>query len=150
MKYKRRLYQMTKHLVNIIFIGEIVVTLAMPVTVPWLNKNYSHLQGVDIPMLMIYMLIGLISIFVTFQLRKILRTVADGDCFTDANVIRLKKISLGFFLLALMLLLRSILYPTMAIFIELFLFLLAWIFCLVVASVFEEAVRYKEENDLTI
>lgn len=29
-------------------------------------------------------------------------------------------------------------------------YLLAWIFCRVVALVFEEAVRYKEENDLTI
>lgn len=147
---KKRLYRGTKYLVDVIFVVEIIVTLMMPFSVPWLNKHYSHLQGLDVPMLTIYMLIGIICIVVTYELKKVLRTVVAGNCFVQENVGNLKRIGVGFLLLAFMLLIRSIIYLTMAILIELFLFLLAWIFCRVVALVFEEAVRYKEENDLTI
>lgn len=147
---KKRLYRGTKLLVDIIFIVEIISTVAMPVIVPWLNRFYPRLQGLDVPILTIYMLIGIICGFATFELKKILRTVVEENCFVQENVTALKRISIGFLLLAVMLVIRGILYLTMAILIETFLFILAWIFCLVVARVFEEAVRYKEENDLTI
>lgn len=147
---KKRLYRGTKLLVDIIFIVEIIVTVTMPVTVPWVNRHYVNLQKMDIPILTIYMLIGIICGFATFELKKVLRTVVAENCFVQENVTSLKRISVGFFLLAVMLLIRGILYLTIAILVELFLFLLAWIFCRVVALVFEEAVRYKEENDLTI
>lgn len=147
---KKRLYRGTKLLVDIIFIGEIIAIIIMPVAVPWLNRYYPGLKGMDIPVLTIYMLIGIICGFATFELKKVLRTVVEGNCFVQGNVTSLKKISIGFFLLAVMLVIRGILYLTIAILVETFLFILAWIFCLVVARVFEEAVRYKEENDLTI
>lgn len=67
----KRLYQNTKFLVDIIFVAEILITLIMPFSIPWLNRNFS-------------------------------------------------------------------------------LFFLAFVFCRVVALVFQEAVRHKEENDLTI
>lgn len=147
---KKRLYRGTKLLVDIIFIVEIISTVAMPFLVPWVNRYYPRLQGMDIPILTIYMLIGIICGFATFELKKILRTVVAENCFVGENVIALRRISIGFFLLAVMLVIRGILYLTAAILVEIFLFILAWIFCRVVALVFEEAVRYKEENDLTI
>ena len=146
----KRLYRGTKLLVDIIFVAEILVTLIMPFSIPWLNKNYSHLQGIDIPMISNYMLVGLVSIIATWILRKILQTVVMGNCFVQENVTGLKRISNCFFCLVLLLVCRAVLYLTMAILIDVFLFFIACVFCRVVALVFQEAVWHKEENDLTI
>ena len=54
------------------------------------------------------------------------------------------------FFIAVMSAVRSIVYMTIAMFVVLFVFVIAGLFSKVVACVFEEAVRYKQENDLTI
>lgn len=149
-KGPKRIYQGTKILVDIIFWAEILITLVMPVSIPWLNQNYSHLQGMDIPMVIIYMLVGIVCIIATWTLRGILRTVVEGNCFVQENVAGLQKISICFFGLVILLACRAVLYLTMAILIDLFLFFIAFVFCRVVALVFQEAVKHKEENDLTI
>lgn len=149
-KEQRRLYQGTKLLVDIIFWAEILITLVMPFSIPWLNKHYSHLNGLDLPMIIIYMLVGIVCIAATWTLRGILRTVVEGNCFVQENVTGLQKISIGFLCLVILLVCRAFIYLTMAILIDIFLFFIAFVFCRVVALVFQEAVRHKEENDLTI
>lgn len=146
----RRICQGTKLLVDIIFVAEILVTLAMPFSIPWMNRNYSHLVGLDIPMIIIYMLVGIVCMAATWTLRGILRTVVDGNCFVQENVTGLQKISICFLCLVLLLVCRAFVYLTMAILIDIFLFFIAFVFCRVVTLVFQEAVRHKEENDLTI
>lgn len=144
------LYQGTKLLVDIIFAAEILITLIMPVSIPWLNEHYSHLEGLDLPLILIYVSVGIVCIAATWILRGILRTVVEGRCFIQENVTGLKRISICFLLLVIFLVCRGIIYLTMAILIDTFLFFIAFVFCRVVALVFQEAVRYKEENDLTI
>ena len=146
----KRIYQGTKLLVDIIFTAEIVVTLLMPFSIPWLNRHYSHLQGMDLPMILLYMLVGLVCMAATWTLKGILRTVVAGNCFVQENVTGLQRISICFLCLVILLVLRAVLYLTMAILIDIFLFFIAFVFCRVVALVFQEAVRHKEENDLTI
>lgn len=45
---------------------------------------------------------------------------------------------------------RSIVYMTVAMAVVILVFIIAGLFSKVLACVFEEAVRYKEENDLTV
>ena len=45
---------------------------------------------------------------------------------------------------------RSIVYATIAMGVVILVFVIAGLFSKVLAQVFQEAVRYKEENDLTI
>lgn len=146
----KRLYQNTKFLVDIIFVAEILITLIMPFSIPWLNRNFSHLQGMDLPMIIIYMLVGTVSIAATWILKMILKTVVSGNCFVQENVLGLKRISVCFLMILILLVCRALFYLTLAILIDIFLFFLAFVFCRVVALVFQEAVRHKEENDLTI
>ena len=54
------------------------------------------------------------------------------------------------FFIAVMSAVRSIVYMTIAMFVVIFVFVIAGLFSKVLACVFEEAVRYKQENDLTI
>ena len=54
------------------------------------------------------------------------------------------------FFIALMSMVRSIVYMTIAMGVVILVFIIAGLFSKVLAYVFEEAVRFKEENDLTI
>ena len=54
------------------------------------------------------------------------------------------------FFIALMSAVRSVVYLTIAMGVVIFVFVIAGLFSKVLAYVFEEAVRYKEENDLTV
>ena len=84
------------------------------------------------------------------ELRKIFKTVLAEDCFVAENVESLRKMGNWSFFIALMSVVRSIVYVTMAMAVVILVFVIAGLFSKVLAMVFEEAVRYKEENDLTI
>ena len=54
------------------------------------------------------------------------------------------------FFIAVMSVVRSIVYMTVAMGVVILVFVIAGLFSKVLACVFEEAVRFKQENDLTI
>ena len=66
------------------------------------------------------------------------------------NVASLRKMGNWSFFIALMSAVRSVVYLTIAMGVVIFVFVIAGLFSKVLAYVFEEAVRYKEENDLTV
>lgn len=98
---------------------------------------------------MIFVL-GIAALVLIRELRKIFRTVLAEDCFVPENVTSLRKMGNWSFFIALMSIVRSIVYATVAMAVVIMVFVIAGLFSKVLAMVFEEAVRYKEENDLTI
>ena len=65
-------------------------------------------------------------------------------------MISLQKMVNWSFFIAVMSVVRSIVYMTVAMGVVILVFVIAGLFSKVLACVFEEAVRYKQENDLTI
>ena len=84
------------------------------------------------------------------ELRKMFRTVLDEDCFVEENVVSLKRMGNYSFLISLVTLGRLTLYLTPAVLIVILVFLIAGLFSKVLSKVFERAIAYKLENDLTI
>ena len=84
------------------------------------------------------------------ELRKIFATVLKENCFVTENVVSLRKMGKWSFFIALMSIVRSIVYLTVAMLVVILVFVIAGLFSMVLAGVFEEAIRYKEENDLTV
>ena len=76
--------------------------------------------------------------------------IVSPTCFVMENVISLRKMGNWSFFIALMSVVRTIVYLTKAMLVIILVFVIAGLFSKVLALVFEEAVRYKEENDLTI
>ena len=66
------------------------------------------------------------------------------------NVRSLHKMANWSFFIVLMSVVRTIVYLTIAMLVVILVFTIAGLFSKVLAYVFEEAVRYKKENDLTI
>ena len=98
----------------------------------------------------IYFVLGIAALVLIRELRKIFRTVLAEDCFVPENVASLRKMGNWSFFIALMSIVRCIVYATVAMAVVILVFVIAGLFSKVLAMVFEEAVRYKEENDLTI
>ena len=78
------------------------------------------------------------------------KTVIDDDCFIHENVKSLEKMSSYSFFIAVITSCRLFIFITPSIFIIILVFVIAGLFSKVLAGVFDKAVTYKLENDLTI
>ena len=147
---RKILTQGTKYLLDFMFYGGILTTATLIFTVkiageylPGLIEHYEE-------SVIIYTVLGISACILIRELRKIFRTVLDENCFVQENVVSLRKMGNWSFFIAVMSVVRSIVYMTPAMAVIILVFVIAGLFSKVLAYVFEEAVRYKEENDLTV
>lgn len=96
------------------------------------------------------MFAGAFALLILFELRKMMITVIADDCFVQDNVKSLYRMGNFAFAIALIKILRCFIYFTPAAVVTAGVFLFAGVLSKVLAKVFDRAVRYKEENDLTI
>lgn len=96
------------------------------------------------------MLVGIFTLLILFELRKMMKTVIDDNCFVEANVKSLYRMGTYAFVITGIKLLRCLVYFTPAAVVIAGVFLFAGLFSKVLARVFDRAVKYKQENDLTI
>ena len=122
--------------------GQTVETVAAEVG----YENVEHYEETVI----IYFVLGIAALVLVRELRRIFRTVLAEDCFVQENVISLQKMGNWSFFIAVMSVVRSIVYMTVAMGVVILVFVIVGLFSKVLACVFEEAVRFKQENDLTI
>ena len=154
MREEKKLTLGTKCLLDIMFYGGIVVTATLPLSI-WLLGKYvpffqNAIQGHYVGAVVIYAILGVAAVLLIAELRRMFRTVLQENCFVMENVCSLRKMGNLSFFIAGMSILRIIMYPTIAMAVVVLVFLIAGLFSKVLALVFAEAVRYKEENDLTI
>ena len=96
------------------------------------------------------MIAGTAALLILYELRKMMKTVTDDNCFVDANVKSLYRMGTYAFIITGIKLLRCFVYFTPAAVVIAGVFLFAGLFSKVLARVFDKAVRYNQENDLTI
>ena len=151
---KQNLTRWTKYMLDFMFYGGIVVTASLPFSIKWMIHYLpdigEHLADHYQEAVIIYFVLGVSAIVLIQELRKIFNTVLDENCFVMENVASLRKMGNWSFFIAGMSVVRSIVYWTVAMAVVVFVFVIAGLFSKVLGMVFEEAVRYKEENDLTI
>lgn len=147
---KNSLAVFTKVLLDIFFYGGVAVCISLPWSAWILGRFYPTFREFYFPMLFIYAISGILAICIIWQLRKIFRTVISRECFVQENTRSLKAMGAMAFFIAFTMALRLFFVITPATLIIVFVFLVAGLFSLVLAQLFEEAINYKHENDLTI
>lgn len=147
---KRNLALGTKYLLDFMFYSGIAVTASLPFSLKWLGKFLPSLAEYYEANVIIYFVLGIAAVVLIRELRKIFWTVLEEDCFVAENVVSLRKMGNWSFFIALMSMVRCIVFVTIAMGVVILVFGIAGLFSKVLAYVFEEAVRYKEENELTI
>ncbi len=147
---KKAITVCTKYLLDFMFYAGMAVTVTLPYSIRKIGELLPCMVEHYEETVTIYFALGIAALVLVRELRKIFRTVLAEDCFVLENVISLQKMGNWSFFIAVMSVVRCIVYMTMAMGVVILVFVIAGLFSKVLACVFEEAVRFKQENDLTI
>lgn len=146
-----RLISFTKYFLDFMFFSGIPVEVSLPFSLKMLGEYYwKEMAEQYWPMLIIFGLSGICGLIIVYQLRKMMKTVVKRECFVDNNTKSLSTMGKVSFVITVLFIVKCILLPTPASFVIVLTFFIAGVFSHVLSLVFEEAVRFKEENDLTI
>lgn len=147
---KNKLTLFTKWMLDFMFFSGIATTLLVPLIIKWYGR-YNRYFGENVwELSVIFILSGIFAVLLIYELRKMFRTVLNDNCFTMENVKSLQKMGTYSFFIAVITCCRLFLYLTPAVLVVILVFVIAGLFSKVLAQVFEKAVTYKLENDLTI
>ncbi|MDE6915702.1 MAG: DUF2975 domain-containing protein [Lachnospiraceae bacterium] len=145
---------LTKYLLDFMYFSGIAVTVLLPV--PGLLEkvmdflDFHDFEGRYTELIVIYFVLGILAVLILGELRKMFRTVLRDDCFVKDNVVSLQRMGTYSFMIAAIGVVRTVLYMTTAMLVLVLVFVIAGLFSKVLAFVFDRAVEYKLENDLTI
>ena len=146
-----RFIKITKYVLDIMYFGGFVVLITLPATIKFLGKYYSSVITKNFTlMLFVFGISGILGILIIGQLRRMMRTVIEDSCFVYGKVESLHKMAMMSIGIVIMFIFKLFFVPTPATGIIILVFFIAALFSQVLADVFEKAVNYKEENDLTI
>ncbi len=145
-----KLTSLTKILLDFMYYAGIIVTVFVPAIIRFYGNYNSYFAKNILSLSIIFMLSGLLAILILHELRKMFQSVLADNCFIRENVISLKKMGTYSFGIAVITCCRLFLYLTPAVLIVILVFIIAGLFSKVLSHVFDKAVTYKEENDLTI
>ena len=146
-----KIIRATKGVLDFMFFSGIAVVVTLPWTLKLAGRYYDDtLQEQYIPMLVTLAVSGIFGILIVSQLRKMMETVVNGSCFVYENVKSLRLMTRFSLCITAAFLLEMFFVPTIAAVVIAVIFFVAALFSQVLSQVFGEAIRYKEENDLTI
>lgn len=147
---KDRLTVFTKGILDLMFYGGIIITLLVPFIITFYGRYNSYFAKNVWQLSIIFILSGILAVLIIWELRKMFRSVLRDDCFIRENVVSLKRMGTYSFFIALITSMRLFLYFTPAVAVVILVFIIAGLFSKVLSQVFDKAVTYKQENDLTI
>lgn len=145
-----RLVRFTKLLLDVMFYVGCVLTVLIPVIFYMIGSYIKAFRQYYIPQCIVYMISGVFCLLIVFELRKMFITVLNEDAFVEGNAVSLKRMGKSSFIISALSLVRFPLSPTPATVVIMIVFAIAGLFSIVLCQVFEKAVQYKLENDLTI
>ena len=147
---KDKLTLFTKYLLDFMFYMGIVVIITLPLTIKLYGHYNTYFAENYYSLCVIFFLSGIFAVLILRELRKMFRSVLNDDCFIRENIISLDHMSIYSFFIAVITACRLFLYLTPAVLVVILVFVIAGLFSKVLARVFDKAVTYKLENDLTI
>ena len=144
------LVRVTKNLLDFMFFSGIIVCVTVPISFKFVGEYYSVFDQYYIPFCIIFMIAGIFALGILRELRRIFRSIIKGNPFVKENVDSLKRMGVCAFIISISMAARLLLIVTPAAMVLVAVFLIAGLFSLVLSLVFDQAVTYKQENDLTI
>lgn len=150
MKYER-IKKLTKLILDIMFFTGIIVLITLPIWLRFAGTHYSKdIEIHYLAMLIVFAVSGLNGLLIVNELRKMMKTVLEANCFVEDNVKSLRRMARYSLVISIFFFIKVLLVPTPATLIIILVFFIAALFSVVLSCVFQEAVNYKDENDLTI
>ncbi len=142
--------KLTKAIVDIFFYLGIVTCLLVPFATPKIMRYLNLSDSLITPTIITLLLSGVCAVYIIFQLKRTFKTLITGNPFVIENTLYLKNMSIAAFLISLIYIIKLFYWFTFATVIIVLVFLIAGLFCLTLRDLFKQAVKFKEDNDLTI
>ena len=146
----KTLARLTKYLLDFMFWSGLTLTAALPWLFRFAGRFYPNLANYYAFNVVLFMLSGSGAVLIIFELRRMFKTVLRDDCFVRENVLSLRRMGFCSLAVAAVTAARILLIFTPATLVIVLVFFIAALFSFVLAGVFDKAVSYKLENDLTI
>ena len=133
---KETVVWITKYLLDFMYFAGIVATVTLPWSIKWIARVFQYEVFVEQykESVLIYFILGILAILIIGELRKMFRTVLADDCFVRENVVSLQRMGTYSFIIAIICLLRTVLYLTVTMTLVL-VFVIAGLFSKVLAFV---------------
>lgn len=147
---KTPLILFTKYLIDFMFYSGMVICIGVPYLFRLAGGFFTIFEKYYLPFTIIFMLAGVFALIIIWELKNMFRTVMKEDPFVRENVKSLKRMGGCSFIISIFMAIRLIFVVTPAAMVLVVVFLVAGLFSLVLSQVFDQAVTYKLENDLTI
>ncbi|MBO5196905.1 MAG: DUF2975 domain-containing protein [Lachnospiraceae bacterium] len=145
-----RLARFTGCFVNLGFYLGILICAAVPLIIWKAGDWFPIFRDYYWPMVIIFLLSGILGVLIFYELKKIFGTLAARDPFVEANVLSLRRMGAYSFSICVVTAARLFFNITVTMLILILVFFIAGLFSLVLSQVFTQAVLYKQENDLTV
>ena len=144
------LVRFTKVLLDFMFFSGMIVCLTVPFSFKIVGRYYQIFDQYYIPFCIIFFIAGMFAIVILWELRNMFKTVIKEDPFVRENVKSLKRMGGSAFFITGAMAARLFFVITPAALVLVAVFAIAGLFSLVLSLVFDQAITYKQENDLTI
>ncbi len=140
-----------RHLLELIMLGGAVIIAFLPVLLQsYLGALYMGTDEKYWFLLPFLYITGLLALIILYNLRRILKTLGRKNPFMADNVKSLQHIAFSSFIIAGLYSVKVIFFNSFLTIIMAMAFVIAGLFTIILAEVFHQAVKVKEENDLTI
>ena len=149
-KISNSVTRFTSALLAVMFYGGMASTCALPWIFRWGAQFYPSLAQHYWLNTVLFMLSGAGAVCIIRELRRMFRTVLAEDCCVQQHVVSLRRMGYLGLAIALVTAVRLAVIFTPATVVIIVVFFIAALFSFVLSQVFDRAVKYKEENDLTI
>ena len=147
---ENKIVRITKLLLDFMFYTGFIVTAGVTFVIRVYGNYNQYFKEYWISLSVIFVISGILALLILSELRKVLKSVQEDDCFITENVTSLSKMGNYSFLIVIVTSFRIVTYLTPAVLVIILTFLVAGLFSKVLSQVFSAAVTYKLENDLTI
>lgn len=145
-----RLVKFTKWLLDVMFYVGLILTILIPGLFRIFGRYIESFHKYYVIQCVVYMASGVMCLKIVYELRKMFQTVLNEDAFVMENADSLKIMGKCSFVISVLSVVRLPFSPTPATVVIMIVFTVAGLFSIVLCQVFEKAVQYKLENDLTI
>lgn len=147
----QKIIKLTKIVLDFMFFSGILVTVTMPLLLRIAGNYYAKVfLGKYIPLVLIFTSASLFGVMILEQLRRMMKTVIEENCFVWENVKSLESMAVYSLTISVLFLGKVFFLSSPATGVIIIVFFVAALFSQVLSFVFRDAINYKEENDLTI
>jgi hypothetical protein len=140
-----------KMLLDVIWVGGLLIYVTLPAGLRWyLELMFSRPQVVYRTYLIFLYASGIFALLIVWEMRRIFARLRQRQPFVRANVDSLIRVGLASLAIGLLYFIKLFFLNTILTIVAVMIFLIAGLFALVLAGVFQQAIEVKEELDLTI